>query len=576
MKKKRRKKGKKKQEKEQVTSSKCKKKKEKPKVAYFCMEFGLDEELPIYAGGLGILAGDILKGADEGEYPVIGIGLLWRQGYTRQKIDENGRPVDSYPRNDHIYDIVEDTGKEVTVNIRDEKVYCKIYKTTDYENATLYLLDTNHPDNEGGNKWITGQLYGWFNEERIAQEMVLGIGGIRALRELDIDVDVYHFNEGHAALAGTELIQEKMEKGQNFSRALTSTREEVVFTTHTPVEQGNEEHRLKILNYMGAFNGLSFEQMVQIGGAPFNMTVAGLRLSSVANGVSQLHGKTAKNMWKKVNDRAPIIAITNGVHQSSWVDERIVSAYQKGEELLPVHQDIKSELIDFVSAKTGQSLDADKLLIGFARRAAPYKRAPLIFTDEDKIATYLQEGEIQIIFSGKAHPLDDNGKEIVETLVKMSEKYPESVVFLENYDMEIGRQLTRGVDVWLNNPRRPKEASGTSGMKAAMNGVLNLSILDGWWPEACEHGVNGWQFGDGFEAETVKKQDEHDIKTLYKVLLNEVLPVYYEDKDKWENMMNNSISSTYNKFSADDMLADYFKQMYSQEKRKNKGRINVL
>ncbi len=560
-------------------SSEVKKQKsseEPPKVAYFCMEFGLDEELPIYSGGLGILAGDILKAAREGEYPVIGIGLLWRQGYTKQNINENGKPVDSYPRNDHIYDIVEDTGEEVTVNIRDEKIYCKIYKLTAYENAELYLLDTNHPENEGGNKWITGQLYGWFNEERIAQEIVLGIGGVRAIRKLNIDVDVYHFNEGHAALAGTELIQEKREEGLNFSQALNSTRKEVVFTTHTPVEQGNEEHRLKILNYMGAFNGLSFEQMVKIGGAPFNMTVAGLRLSSVANGVSQLHGQTAKSMWEKVNDRAPILAITNGVHQSSWVDERIISAYKNKEKISPVHQDIKSELIDFVYKKTEQKLDKDKLLIGFARRAAPYKRAPLLFTDEDKIGPYLEKGKIQIIFSGKAHPLDDKGKKIVETLVKMRDKYPNSVVFLENYDMEIGRQLTRGVDVWLNNPRRPKEASGTSGMKAAMNGVLNLSILDGWWPEACEHGVNGWQFGDGFEAENVKEQDKHDLKALYQVLLNEVLPTYYENKDKWEKMMSESIASTYHKFSAENMVSDYYSKMYSPKKRENSERIYVL
>lgn len=565
-----------KKKKRKMKKRKQKKSGDKPQVAYFCMEYGLDEELPIYSGGLGILAGDVLKAARENDQPIIGIGLLWRQGYTRQEIDEDGRPVDSYPRNDHIYDIVEDTGKEVVVNIRGEEVNCQIYKTTDYENAELYLLDTNHPDNEGGNKWITGQLYGWFNEERIAQEIVLGIGGVKALRKLDIEVDVYHFNEGHAALAGTELIKEKMAEGQSFNRALQATRKEVVFTTHTPVEQGNEEHRLKILDYMGAFNGLTFEQMVQIGGAPFNMTVAGLRLSSVANGVSQLHGQTAREMWEKVDDRSPIIAITNGVHQKSWVDERIISAYQQGEKLLPVHQEIKSELIDFVEAKTGQELDEDKLLLGFARRAAPYKRAPLIFTDEDKIDSYFKKGKIQIIFSGKAHPLDDKGKKIVETLVKMSKKYPDSVVFLENYDMEIGRQLTRGVDVWLNNPRRPKEASDTSGMKAAMNGVLNLSILDGWWPEACEHGVNGWQFGDGFEADSIKKQDRHDLQALYEVLLEEVLPAYYEDKDKWEKMMNESISATFNIFSAENMLESYYKNMYAKKQRKNSERIKLL
>ena len=548
----------------------------KPTVAYFCMEYGLDESFPIYAGGLGILAGDVLKAADDLDYPLVGVGLLWRQGYTRQNIDADGDPVDSYPRNDHIYDLVEDTGHEVSVEIRGRSVSCHIYKASDFGNSDLYLLDTNHPDNEGGDKWITGQLYGWFSEERIAQEIVLGIGGVRALEKLGIDVDVYHFNEGHAALAGTELLNEEMAGGADFSQALQNVREKIVFTTHTPVEQGNEEHSLKTLEYMGAFNGLNIDQMVRIGGAPFNMTVAGLRLASIANGVSQLHGRTARDMWEKVDDRASILAITNGVHQPTWVDERIISAYEDGEELLPVHQELKSELIDFIEAREGTCLDEDKLLIGFARRAAPYKRAPLIFTDEEKIEPYLEEGKIQIVFSGKAHPLDDKGKEIVSTLVEMGEKYPDSVVFLENYDMEIGRMLTCGVDIWLNNPRRPKEASGTSGMKAAMNGIPNLSILDGWWPEACQHGVNGWQCGDGLEAETAEKQDKHDLEALYEVLLEEVLPAYYEERDEWESIMRESISSTYDKFSAQNMLRDYHSKMYTASSRAGAERINLL
>ena len=549
------------------------KKSTKPLTAYFCMEYGLNEEMPIYSGGLGILAGDVLKAARENNYPLIGVGLLWRQGYTRQKIGQDGRPYDAYPRNDHIYDLVEDTGVEVTVKIREAEVICKVYKVDCYDNADLYLLDTNHPQNGGVEKWITGQLYGWFNEERIAQEIVLGIGGVRALQELGIDVDVYHFNEGHAALAGTELIKQKMAKGLSFTKALEKTRQQVVFTTHTPVEQGNEEHSLKTLEYMGAFNGLNINQMVKIGGAPFNMTVAGLRLASVANGVAQLHGKTANKMWEDVRDRAPIHAITNGVHQKSWVDGRMVQAYEKTGEIWDVHQKLKQELIDFVAERTETRLNINKLLIGFARRAAPYKRAPLIFTKPKKIASYLDEGKIQIIFSGKAHPLDDKGKEIVETLVEMSERYPESVVFLENYDMEIGRLMTRGVDVWLNNPRRPKEASGTSGMKAAMNGIPNLSILDGWWPEACQHGYNGWQFGDGYEADSAREQDKHDLAALYEVLLNEVLPLYYEDKSEWQEIMKNSIETTLDHFSAAGMLEDYYQKMYSKKARLEAERI---
>ena len=541
-------------------------------VAYFCMEYGLDENLPIYAGGLGILAGDVLKAAQENDYPLIGIGLLWRQGYTNQIIGEDGRPVDTYPRNDHIYDLVEDTGKEVTVSIKNKDVICKIYKLDCYDNSELYLLDTNHPDNDGEAKWITGQLYGWFSEERIAQEIVLGIGGIKAMRELELDIDVYHFNEGHAALAATELIKEKRAEGATFEEALEDVREEVVFTTHTPVPQGNEEHSLKTLEYMEAFNGLTIDQMVRIGGAPFNMTVAGLRLSSVANGVAQLHGETANKMWEDVDDRAPIKAITNGVHLNTWVDQRMIDTYDNKGDLWSTHQEIKSELIDFVAGKTGTELDKDKLLIGFARRAAPYKRADLIFSDLEKIRPYFEKGEIQIIFSGKAHPLDDTGKALAEKLVEMTKEFPDSVVFLEDYDMEIGRMLTRGVDVWLNNPRRPKEASGTSGMKAAMNGILNVSILDGWWPEACEHGVNGWQFGDAFESKDIEKQDEHDLEALYEVLLEEVLPTYYDNKDKWKNMMKESIASTIKRFNAKVMIENYYQMMYSEKVRKNADR----
>ena len=548
------------------------KKIEETKVAYFCMEYGLDENLPIYAGGLGILAGDVLKAARENNYPLIGIGLLWRQGYTNQIIGEDDRPIDTYPRNDHIYDLVEDTGKEIIVSIKNKEVFCKIYKLDCYDNSELYLLDTNHPDNDGEAKWITGQLYGWFSEERIAQEIVLGIGGIKAMRELELDIDVYHFNEGHAALAATELIKEKRAEGATFEEALEDVREEVVFTTHTPVPQGNEEHSLKTLEYMEAFNGLTIDQMVRIGGAPFNMTVAGLRLSSVANGVAQLHGETANKMWEDVDDRAPIKAITNGVHLNTWVDQRMIDTYDNKGDLWSTHQEIKSELIDFVAGKTGTELDKDKLLIGFARRAAPYKRADLIFSDLEKIRPYFEKGEIQIIFSGKAHPLDDTGKALAEKLVEMTKEFPDSVVFLEDYDMEIGRMLTRGVDVWLNNPRRPKEASGTSGMKAAMNGILNVSILDGWWPEACEHGVNGWQFGDAFESKDIEKQDEHDLEALYEVLLEEVLPTYYDNKDKWKNMMKESIASTIKRFNAKVMIENYYQMMYSEKVRKNADR----
>lgn len=532
-----------------------------PTAAYFCMEYGLESEFKTYAGGLGILAGDYLKGAKDMNVPIIGIGIKWKQGYTDQHIGKDGRPYDSY--HNYEYDFLEDTGIKVTVKIRNRDVVCKVWKTEKFGNNPLYLLDTDISENNGEDRWITGQLYAWFKEERIAQEIVLGVGGVKLLREIGIPVDVYHFNEGHAVLAALELIKEKMESGCTFEEAWRNTREDVVFTTHTPIIQGNESHDLEALEYMGAFNTLNREQMVRLGGEPFNMTVAALRLSRKSNAVAQLHAETANKMWKTTAGRSEIIGITNAIHVPTWVDERITKAFEEGKGVFTTHNEIKKELIEFIEERTGSKLDLDKLLIGFSRRAVPYKRSDLIFSDPDVIEPFLKSGKIQIVFSGKAHPLDDTGKEIVTNLVAMMEKYPNSVVFLENYDMNIGRMLTRGSDVWLNNPRRPLEASGTSGMKAAMNGILNCSTLDGWWPEACIDGVNGWQFGDGFESNNIEELDAHDLKALYDVLLNKVIPTYYNNKERWEEMMKESIRTTKEFFAMERMIKKYYEKLYT-------------
>ncbi|WML46356.1 alpha-glucan family phosphorylase [Neobacillus sp. PS3-40] len=531
-----------------------------PRVAYFCMEYGLDSSLKTYAGGLGILAGDFVKGAMDSGYPIVGIGIKWKQGYTDQKIDEDGRPYDSYMNNEYAF--LEDTGVTVTVNIRSRDVVCKVWKVDTFENVPVYLLDTDLPENEDA--WITGQLYGWFGEERVAQEMVLGIGGIRALRELGSNVDVYHFNEGHALLAGFELIKEKMNQGKTFINALSLTKEEIVFTTHTPVVQGNEFHPIDRLVYMGANNGLTIDQLVAIGGAPFNMTVGALNMSRKANAVSKLHAKTANQMWAHVQDCNEIIGITNAIHKPTWVDESMIALAEKNEDekLWQQHVKNKRKLISFIQKRTGVKLNKEKLIIGFSRRAVPYKRSDFIFQNSTVVDHLLKTNQIQLVFSGKAHPLDDTGKRIIEKLISYAKKYPTSVVFLENYDMEIGKMLTTGADIWLNNPRRPKEASGTSGMKAAMNGVLNVSILDGWWAEACIHRVNGWQIGDGFESDDELIQDEHDLQSLYKILLNEVLPTYYKDRRKWINLMKNSIHSCKDQFDVKRMLAEYYQKLY--------------
>ena len=530
-----------------------------PRVAYFCMEYGLDERLRTYAGGLGILAGDTLKAAHDLDVPMVALGIRWAQGYTRQTISDDGRQLDEYVDNP-AEGLLEDTGIEVTVEIRGDSVRCKVWKADGFGNVPLYLLDTDLEGNP--HRETTARLYGGSPEDRVAQEVVLGVGGVRALRALGIDVDLYHFNEGHALLAAFELAREKMDEGASYDEALAATRDDVVFTTHTPVLAGNESHPVERLREV-ADPPLSDDQLAALGGRPFNMTVAALRLARRANAVAALHAQTANEMWSFVDGRAEILPITNGVHLDTWVDPEILAAARDGGDLWAAHLANKRALAALVAERTGQSLDPDNLIVGFARRAATYKRAPLVFEEEERIAGLLESGRLQLVFSGKAHPSDEGGKALVARLVEMSRTYPRGVVFLEDYGMPIGRAMTRGADVWLNNPRRPKEASGTSGMKAAMNGVLNLSTLDGWWPEAAQHGVNGWQIGDGFESPNEAEQDAHDLASLYRVLLDEVVPTYYEDRERWLEMMRASVASTRDRFSAARMVRDYVGRLYA-------------
>ncbi|MGI6081599.1 MAG: alpha-glucan family phosphorylase [Limnochordia bacterium] len=525
-----------------------------PRVAYFCMEFGLHEELVIYAGGLGILAGDILKAAHDLQIPMVGVGILWHHGYTAQHVDREGKPYDTYPplKMEHM----RDTGVVVHVQVGRDNIPCRVWRLDAYGNVPLYLLDTNIPGSPHG--WITRSLYGGGDVDRVAQEIVLGIGGVRALRKLGIPVDIYHFNEGHAVLAGIELLRERMAQGESFETALRAVRSHVVFTTHTPVLAGNEFHEHAFLNDMGAYNGLNYDQMCSLGGDPFGMTVAGLRLAQLANGVSKMHGVTAREMWADVDRAAPVMAVTNGVHRPTWQDPRIATAFENKQDLWPVHSVLRNELLVEVAARTGRCLNPDSLLIGFARRAATYKRSDLILQRRDVIEPLLASGQISLIFSGKAHPNDENGKKIVSNMYAAAQRYPNSVVYLENYDMYVAKRLVRGCDVWLNNPRRPLEASGTSGMKAAMNGVLNLSILDGWWPEGCQDGVTGWQFGDGYQG---PDQNERDLVALYETLLDEVLPTFRNRRD-WEKMMRASIDMAQSRFCAERMVTEYVSLMY--------------
>jgi starch phosphorylase len=526
------------------------------RAAYFSMEFGLHESFPSYSGGLGVLAGDFLKAAHDLGLPVVGVGLRWAEGYTIQRLDATGEPVDQW--REHHPDFLEDTGVRVRVRVAGRPVECRVWRVGRFPIVPLYLLEPVHERDA----WITRRLYDTRPDCRVAQEMLLGIGGVRALRLLHPEIALYHFNEGHAVFGGIELIAARMEQGAAFEDAWAETRRQVVFTTHTPVPAGNEIHLLAELLRLGAGCELVASELRQLGGDPFNMTAAGLRLAHRANAVSELHGRTARTMWADVPDAAPIIAITNGVHVPTWQDPRVPPALGDDGALEEVRRRAKGELLAEVERRTGVRLAPDVLTIAVARRAATYKRPDLILRDLDRVDPLLKARRLQLLFAGKAHPADRAGKAMVARLVRTIGRWPEAAVFLENYDMGLARLLTRGADVWLNTPRRPLEASGTSGMKAALNGVLHCSTLDGWWPEACEHGVTGWAIGDATEGRSPEEQDARDHQSLFDVLEREVLPAF-EDRPRWRAMMRASITMAATRFSAARMVREYFDRLYA-------------
>ncbi len=525
-----------------------------PHVAYFCMEYGLHESFPIYSGGLGILAGDFIKSARDLRLPVVAVGLRWERGYCVQRIGPDGKPRDEFPPYDHGF--LQDTGVRVRVRVRGEEVACAVRVTERFGHVRLFLLEPLRPEH----RWITHRLYEAGSDVRIAQEILLGIGGARALSWLGIPISTCHFNEGHAVFAGLEMIAERMESGLSFPDAWAETRRRIVFTTHTPVQAGNEQHALRDLRRMGACLQLSGAEMRAIGGDPFNMTVAGLRLARAANAVSRLHGQTARAMWTGVTDAAPILDITNGVHAPTWQADAIRRAAGDPEKLWAAHVGLKAELLAEIERRGAGRIEPEAMLIGFARRAAAYKRSDLVLRDERRLQALLSTGRVCLVFSGKAHPDDPAGKAMVARLVRARQQYPGRVLFLENYEMGLARLLTRGCDLWLNTPMRPLEASGTSGMKAAMNGVLNLSILDGWWPEGCEHGVNGWAIGDGVPGDG-GGDDARDLEALYRTLEHEVLAAWAE-RDRWTRMMSASVRMAETRFSSDRMVRDYFERLY--------------
>jgi starch phosphorylase len=525
-------------------------------VAYFSMEFGLHQEFPSYSGGLGVLAGDFLKGAHDLGLPVVGVGLRWAEGYTAQRLDPSAELVDEW--HEHRPDFLDDTGVRVRVRVAGRGVECRVWRVGRYAIVPLYLLEPIDPRDH----WITRRLYDPRPDCRIAQEMLLGIGGARALRLLHPEVRTFHFNEGHAVFAGIELIAAEMEAGASFEAAWRATRARIVFTTHTPVPAGNEIHPLGDILRLGAGCELVAGELRQLGGDPFNMTAAGLRLARRANAVSELHARTARTMWADVRDAAPIIGVTNGVHVPTWQDPRVPAALANDDALEDLRRALKADLVAEIERRTGVRLAADVPTVAIARRAATYKRPDLVLRDVERIGRLLKGRELQLVFAGKAHPADRAGKAMVTRLVRTIRQWPDAAVFLENYDMGLGRLLTRGADVWLNTPRRPLEASGTSGMKAALNGVLHCSTLDGWWPEGCEHGVTGWAIGDGAEGDRPEEHDARDHAALLQVLEGEVLPAY-ADRPRWRAMMRASIEMAATRFSAERMLRDYFARLYA-------------
>jgi starch phosphorylase len=593
-------------------------------VAYFSAEFGLHESLPIYSGGLGVLAGDHIKSASDLGIPLVGIGLLYGQGYFRQRLDRNGWQEEEYLETDvnelPLELALGPNGEPIGVQIetRSGPIRARVWRLK-VGRCDLLLLDSNVPGNSAEDRDLTSRLYGGDGRVRIRQELLLGVGGYKALRALGVIPSVLHLNEGHSAFAVLEAIRKRIrDEGLNFDEAARRVSREVVFTTHTPVPAGHDRfHPDLIEEHLGPLRErlqISHDRLLAFGREnpnnayeEFCMTILGMKLSRHANAVSALHGEVSRAMWTglypgRSEDAVPIGHITNGVHVPTWLAPQMVRLYDRhfgprwaerssdaliwegiekvdDGELWETHLSLKSRLVEFVRARAIEQakrrgeptesfrriLSPDALTIGFARRFATYKRANLILSDIERLAAMVNDPKrpVQFIFAGKAHPHDDPGKRVLQQIAEMMRqpRFGDKFVFIEDYDINVGRHLVQGVDVWLNNPRRPLEASGTSGQKVVLNGGLNLSVLDGWWAEAYD-GLNGFAIGSGH---THSREDIHDARDgddLYRVLREEVIPLYYQrDHDGlprgWIKRMKRTIRTLGWRFNADRMVMDY-------------------
>jgi glycogen phosphorylase len=592
-------------------------------VAYFSMEFGIHESLGVYSGGLGVLSGDHCKAASDLGVPLVGLGLLYRSGYFRQTVDADGYQQHIYPNYDFarlpIQPVQAPGGGVLTVpiDLPGRIVQAAVWKAQ-VGLVPVLMLDTDIPLNDPADRPITGVLYVRGREMRLSQEIVLGIGGVRALAALGIHPAVWHMNEGHVAFLGLERARERIRDGEGLADSLKAVARNAVFTTHTPVPAGNEAFdKALVKKYLEPWVrevGCDHEEVLSLGvdNANFNMTALAIRLSSSANGVSRLHGEVSSAMWRHLwpgSPERPIGAITNGVHTESWVGPEMRALYVHhldkeweahlldpefwkriqqvpDSELWAAHRAQKERLVRFVrervrtqSARHGLSpdelreieglLDPQALTIGFARRFATYKRAVLVLSDLDRMRRLVSDPArpVQLVFAGKAHPADRDGQEVIRRLVLLTQgEFRGKLVFLEDYDIEMARMLVQGCDVWLNTPRRPHEASGTSGEKAPVNAGINLSILDGWWVEGFR-GDNGWALGDGRVDADTAAQDAQDALDLYRVLEEEVVPRFFSREDgglprQWIQTMKNSIESIVPVFSAHRMVRDYVVESY--------------
>ena len=600
-------------------------------VAYFSPEFGVSEALPTYSGGLGVLAGDHLKAASDLGLPLVGIGLLYRQGYFRQQLNADGWQQERYPSLDpHGMPLTlvptDDDGQvKVEVDLEGRRCVAQVWRAQ-IGRVPLYLLDCDIEDNAPEERAVTDRLYAGGSEHRLRQEIVLGIGGVRALRALGLEGDVFHSNEGHAGFLGLERIRELVGgKNLSFGEAVESVRAATVFTTHTPVPAGIDRYDLDLMRrYFESYAkecGATFEEMIDLGLEPqadqtsptFNMAVMGFRLAGRSNGVSKLHGRVSRsmfdNLWPEVpEDEVPITSVTNGVHTSTWLGPELAEVFNRrlspgwaetgsarwdrikevpDAELWRARDRARERLVYFVRERlhkqllargaseseakwTEEVFDPGVLTIGFARRFAQYKRGTLLLSDPERLKRLLLSSEkpIQIVLAGKAHPRDDAGKEMIQQLVHFA-RDPEirfRFAFIADYDMEVARYLTQGADVWLNNPRRPLEACGTSGMKAALNGGLNCSILDGWWDE-CYNGENGWAIGTVDVSSDTDYQDRVDASATYDLLEREITARFYDRSEgpvprRWTERIKSSIESTGKFVTAERMVRDYVTVLY--------------